>query len=471
MKHIAATALAVSMVVVCAGLSGVANSPPAPVIKGAACFSPDTPHEIRLAVEQAIYGLGLRYFTTDRWQNPQNPGTPVQPFTPSTLTYSVPPDGIAVPPQFSGDSTGTNVLTSRLNTLFNGNTAQWKQIFRDMFDEWTSISGNIYIERTTDDGATWPTSAGNNSRGDIRIVMRNIDGPSGLLGYNTFPQQGDMLLDAAENWASPGLNFRLLRNTISHEHGHGLGLLHSCPVDFSKLMEPVFNSVFQGPQLDDIRGVHDLYGDRYEPNNLVTEGTDLVDEGLFINSPLKLGLLSMHRFFDNDNFILPDNNPADMHMLSVSVSPVGASYMNGPQDQNGFCTSASLVNSGFLQDLVITVRNPAGATVATANAAGLGSGESIVNFPLSSPGRYSIRISSASPNTFNSVQLSDLEVTISAETTIVGDLDGDGCVGAGDLSNLLGSWLSSNPVADLTGDGVVNAADLAELLARWGDGC
>ena len=47
------------------------------------------------------------------------------------------------------------------------------------------------------------------------------------------------------------------------------------------------------------------------------------------------------------------------------------------------------------------------------------------------------------------------------------DLDGDGTIGAGDLSILLGAWGTAGP-GDLDGDGDVGAADLSSLLAAWG---
>jgi 6-phosphogluconolactonase (cycloisomerase 2 family) len=47
------------------------------------------------------------------------------------------------------------------------------------------------------------------------------------------------------------------------------------------------------------------------------------------------------------------------------------------------------------------------------------------------------------------------------------DLDGDGQVGAGDLTVLLAAWGERGP-ADLDGDGHVEAGDLATLLAAWG---
>ena len=50
------------------------------------------------------------------------------------------------------------------------------------------------------------------------------------------------------------------------------------------------------------------------------------------------------------------------------------------------------------------------------------------------------------------------------------DLNGDGTVGAGDLSNLLATW-GTAPVgtpADFDRNGSVRAADLARLLEAWG---
>ncbi len=53
--------------------------------------------------------------------------------------------------------------------------------------------------------------------------------------------------------------------------------------------------------------------------------------------------------------------------------------------------------------------------------------------------------------------------------TCVGDLDGDGLIGASDLAVLLAAW-GPNPFhpADFNFDGFVDSADLATLLAAWG---
>jgi hypothetical protein len=49
----------------------------------------------------------------------------------------------------------------------------------------------------------------------------------------------------------------------------------------------------------------------------------------------------------------------------------------------------------------------------------------------------------------------------------IGDLDGDGSVGASDLTILLGQWGSAG-TADLDGNGIVGPFDLTILLGNWG---
>ena len=48
------------------------------------------------------------------------------------------------------------------------------------------------------------------------------------------------------------------------------------------------------------------------------------------------------------------------------------------------------------------------------------------------------------------------------------DVDGSGAIDAADITVLLNSWGSSDPVADIDGDGIVGASDLAILLGAWG---
>ena len=75
---------------------------------------------------------------------------------------------------------------------------------------------------------------------------------------------GDMLIDTDDippYFSDPRNGFVLLRDTLMHEHGHGMGMLHSCSNNSNILMAPFINTAFDGPQQDDIRSVQSLYGD------------------------------------------------------------------------------------------------------------------------------------------------------------------------------------------------------------------
>ena len=58
------------------------------------------------------------------------------------------------------------------------------------------------------------------------------------------------------------------------------------------------------------------------------------------------------------------------------------------------------------------------------------------------------------------------------QAAVLGDLDGDGTVGASDLLILLASWGPCGDcgdcIADLDGNCTVGASDLLILLANWG---
>ena len=49
------------------------------------------------------------------------------------------------------------------------------------------------------------------------------------------------------------------------------------------------------------------------------------------------------------------------------------------------------------------------------------------------------------------------------------DFNGDGVVDGYELTYVLGTWGTSDPIADMNGDGTVNGVDLTIILAGWGD--
>ena len=103
------------------------------------------------------------------------------------------------------------------------------------------------------------------------MAMHNIDGSGGILAYTFFPSNGDMVFDRSDNWGNSTNQNRFFRNTVMHEHGHGIGMDHVCSNNANFLMEPFLNTAFDGPQHDDIRGAQRHYGDNEETDD--TTGT------------------------------------------------------------------------------------------------------------------------------------------------------------------------------------------------------
>ena len=54
------------------------------------------------------------------------------------------------------------------------------------------------------------------------------------------------------------------------------------------------------------------------------------------------------------------------------------------------------------------------------------------------------------------------------DAVCTGDFDGNGIIDGSDLTQILASWGTDDPVADLNEDGVVAGQDLTILLGRWG---
>ncbi len=375
------------------------------------------------------------------------------------LTYSFPPDGINISDGI-GEGSAPNVLHATLTLQF-GSEQAWKDIFRQVFDRWSEITGMEYIE-VPDDGATWGLS-GSANRGDIRIVMKQIDGPGGVLAYNQFPTNGDMVLDRSESYSNSANNFRRFRNIISHEHGHGLGLRHVCPVNSSKLMEPFVSTIFDGPQHDDIRGSQFFYGDPNEPNESFDQHTTLgaVQRG----QTLTITDLSLRDDGDVDfySFAVPDNA-----IVSISVTPDGFEYLQDRQNLDGTCPTGEPFDSASRIDLGLELILPDGQTTLREQVGGgLGEPEAISELPLENvlPAVFYARVSAE--DLVGGAQLYRLAISV-AETSAEcdGDLNGDGVVGAQDMATLLGGWGQNEH--DLNGDGVVTAADLAKLLGFWG---
>ena len=277
----------------------------------------------------------FQFFQTARWSSTamtparRNGPNRLRQGDPVTIIWSIIPDGTAIAANGSipGESSDPSNLIATLNGIY-GNQATWLALMQQVFDRWEELTGNRYVYAPSDDGASFPGSAGSvGTRGDVRIGGHFIDGNFNTLAYNYGPSTGDMVLDTADGYfnttSSNSLRFR---NVLAHEHGHGLGLAHVCPQDSTKLMEPSANTVFDGPQHDDIFSAQRQYGDRFEDTN--SDGTSddndafsrRADLGSLPFATTTLTPLSIDDNSDQDFFGFGTSSAA---RVSITLTPLG----------------------------------------------------------------------------------------------------------------------------------------------------
>lgn len=372
-----------------------------------ACWSVDAPptaEELQKWLTKMPEAYAGRYNYGTRWSG--NQGDPI------TLTWSLVPDGLA------WDGANSD-LFAQMDSKFGGNRALWVGLIQACLDRWSALSGINYTRVTApgvdwDDGAAWG-SAGAATRGTMRIGMHNIDGVNGILAYNYFPTSGDMVLDSSENWALATSGYRSFRNVFMHEHGHGLGFEHTCPVNATKLMEPgtALPPSYDGPQQDDIRVVQRVYGDNFEPNNVPAQAYAVAPNGgttsdpLTPNSTTTIGTLpanygSQPNPSNSSTLSLDANGEVDYfsynlsgaRLVNITATPIGSSYLEAPQNANGSCPSGTSTNALAIADIVLDAQTSAGSVIVSQNATASGVAETISNLLLPS-GSNLIKVSEA----------------------------------------------------------------------------
>ena len=357
------------------------------------CFHPDTDPEYAYAINQLIeFPLTVRFQQTNRWSNTATDGPGLSQGQPTTITYSFVPDGTFVP-NLIGVSGNSN-LRAWLNGIY-GSQANWQPLFEQVFDRWSQLIGTTYVYEPNDDGSTLNQNIGLlGVRGDVRIAAITIDGGGGTLAYNNFPNDGDMVFDSADSfYNNTGGNSLRFRNVTAHEHGHGLGMLHVCPANQTKLMEPFVSTAYNGPQLDDILNGHRHYGDPMEPFT-DSPGTAPSLGAFGINGNTLLQNVSIDGSGDVDYYRITANVPSQ---IQVTVGPDAGVYLQGTQTQQ--CNTGTNTDYNSIRDLRIDIfaagdtNNP----VASVDDAGVGESELLV-YNINQPGDYFIRVSATGTN-------------------------------------------------------------------------
>ncbi len=338
-------------------LARLADDAAAGKLTPALCFTPDTPSEVVEAFDLAYKAQQLRYQPTQPWSSTAIDGPTGGNGSPINITYSYAPDGTFVPDLIGGVS-GNSQLFAWLNGIY-GSPATWQPLFDQVFDRWAQLCNVTYTYEPNDDGSNLNTGAGVvGVRGDVRIAAIPIDGNSGILAYNNFPNDGDMVFDAFDSfYNTTGGNSLRFRNVTAHEHGHGLGMLHVCPANQTKLMEPFISTAYDGPQLDDILHGQRKYGDLLEPNDTAGEASDMGD--VFVGSiGGTTGTVSIDDNSDTDVFEINVLQPV---RLTATASPAAATYVQGPQTSQ--CNTGTSTNYNIIHDLQFELRDSDGTTV------------------------------------------------------------------------------------------------------------
>ncbi len=430
----------------------------------------------------SMHGSADAFILGGRWTRTATDGPGLAQGDAITLTWGFIPDGTAIP-----GYAGSNVISFLDNVVGAGpggtdlTQRPWFTLFEQSFNRWSEVSGLSYVYEPSDDGRTHLSFAGfEGVRADLRIGGTNIDGSAGsVLAFNQFPNSGDMVIDTSESsfFGNSFNNYIRLRNTVMHEHGHGLGLEHVESDAARFLMEPFIQLNFDGPQLDDILGAHRGYGDFYEKSN-AGAGNDVASNAtslgtVFDQMTVSIGTDGDDRIVaanETDFVSIDDNSDTDFYAFTVSersrvdieLTPTGSSYLVGPQ--NG---SQITLDNRIRSDLALALFDSDQTTLLTSvDLTGEGEIESINDWLLGPPGEYYVRVTGAA----NDVQMYQLDVTARYELLLDGDFNGDGNLNDVDVDALVAEIAGGgvDPGFDLTGDGQVNGADLTEWLALAG---
>lgn len=344
------------------------------------------------------------------------------------LTYSFPDDGT---PWGLGNTpfTGANTLNADLTAAF-GSLDRGREYIRAAIAAWRRSGGLTYDEVPDDNTAMTGSSVRVSTRGDIRIGGFDFAAnPNGTLAYNAFPTNsgaaaiggGDMALNTSYFTPSafnlPTADYLYFRNTVAHEHGHGLGYIHSVPCDQTKLMEPMIS--ISGPVTlspDEVRAAGRNYGDRFSGNHARAAAADL---GNLTSPSVRSAILrdlstnvGAGNFTDEDYFQFTIDTTQD---VQITVTPTGQTAIQGQQVGLGCDGSTALIDSLACGNLNLQLLSTSGVVLSTAPGQPAGVSETLTLDGLS-PGTYVVYVDNATgspaaaPNQF--VQTYDLTVRV-----------------------------------------------------------
>lgn len=334
-------------------------------------------------------------FGRDNGLQSDNQGDPFQ------LTWGIFNEGSIIFNNLPGSN-----LEQQMNSIYAGGRAEWQPIMASSFDRWASISGLSFTFEPNDDGESFFFTTGvTGARADIRIGGFAQDGPSGVLA-NAWSPNRDITFDTADTfYNNTANNSQRLRTVLAHEIGHVLGMPHVLPSPIGFLMQPSFNSSFDGPQLHDIMVAQWGYGDALEKSNFGLGNDDFATAtalgNLAVGSSVAIGedgrvdLANLIVGSDEiDFFSIDDETDIDtfrftleeISNLTINLEALGFDYLTGPQDGPG-----TMFNSRDRSDLSFELFDSFENSLSLINSMGL-EGTETGSFSSLSAGDYFLKI-------------------------------------------------------------------------------
>ena len=404
-----------------------------------------------LATSAGLARSANAYYSNGRWTSTATNFSTSAAGFPATLTWSIVPDGTAI------STGGTSSLIAFLDGLYGngggGALAQrpWFTLIEQSFSRWTDLSGLAFVYEPADDGAMHGSFLGSlGVRGDVRLSGKFLDGIGGTNAQAGFIPNADLTVDTGDGvyFGNVANGSRAMRNTLMHEIGHSFGLGHVDSNSAAFLMEGFSNNSFEGPQLDDIRGVQALYGDKYErlaggigndsaanasPLGLIAAGTELAIGAHAATGTLVLAgetdFASVANQNDVDFFSFTVAGPS---LIDLTLTPVGASY----NERIGGSTGAfATTNAAQASNLSLELFAMVGETLTSlglADGQPIGVAETLANIELAEGGEYFVKIAGSG----SVVQLYQLAINVEAMTVepgVPGDFNEDGSVDGADF--------------------------------------
>lgn len=364
------------------------------------------------------------YDITNRWTNTKTDGGGLQYGDPTTLLWSVVPDGESWSrggPSDVIDALDDGWGVAAIDRTPDLTNRPWWSIMDRVYDQYTRVSGltMIYEPEQNADGTDTGMS------GDIRIggvpfTWENDTG--GVLADNSFPNNGDMRIDTYRNPSNGNPSFWIsnpgqLRNLIAHESGHGIGLSHSDISGANAVMETPLETSFWGVQFDDVYAMNRLYGDPREKNggnDTMATATDLGNLGT--NGSVDMGTDAVDSVvgeLDGDWLGIDDDADTDWFKFtttgqawtSIQVRPDGPTYTTAEQGSN--------IDFSARSDLSYEVYNASGVKILDMDLEEAGTREFIDHMAIG-PGDYFIKVNGEA--NLNQFYRLDVDVSTSAYT-------------------------------------------------------